>query len=244
MTESKFLKESEKALEKLVLGAKKEIVNSIKSQIDYIAGPRERDLLLVDISYSMDEKDYYPSRLEAAKNACFTFAELKYNKGLNDEIALMSFAECAWINADFKPISHSMEDFEEALHSLKTTNSTHIGRALGCAGNLMFNEKFLARNYTKKHIILLTDGYDNDEFGRKFILDNASRIKDKNCLISCIGIGGSPSNVDEALLREIASVIDGKIQYWFIKDADSLNKKYQELATGLVVYDKNKAIRL
>jgi hypothetical protein len=50
-------------------------------------------------------------------------------------------------------------------------------------------------------------------------------------IIDCIGIGGSPKDVDEKLLKEIASRNhDGSIRYCFIGDQQQLLRKYENLA--------------
>jgi len=45
-----------------------------------------------------------------------------------------------------------------------------------------------------------------------------------------VGVGDKPSNVNEALLRKVASVIDGQLRYRFIKDQQTLLAHYTQLA--------------
>ena len=51
----------------------------------------ERVFQIIDISGSMDEKDYYPSRLEGAKKAGERFIDVKLGKFPDDEAGIISF---------------------------------------------------------------------------------------------------------------------------------------------------------
>ena len=79
-----------------------------------------------------------------------------------------------------------------------------------------------------QRIIMLTDGEHN---ARSLPLAAASRLKNAGVVIDCIGIGGSPADVDEKLLKQIASQNpDGSPRYCFIGDQQQLLRKYQTLA--------------
>jgi len=53
-------------------------------------------------------------------------------------------------------------------------------------------------------------------------LTTAEDLKARGVVIDVIGIGDQPDNVDEKLLRKVASVIDGETRYQFIKDQQTL----------------------
>ena len=57
-------------------------------------------------------------------------------------------------------------------------------------------------------------------------------MKQSGVTIDCVGIGGEPSDVDEPLLRAIASFhADGVTpRYAFIGDKSNLIEKFEELA--------------
>ena len=59
-------------------------------------------------------------------------------------------------------------------------------------------------------------------------------IPGKQGEIDVIGIGGSPADVNEAQLKQVASVVDGKLRYWFIRDVGSLQRRFEALALGRV----------
>ena len=79
-----------------------------------------------------------------------------------------------------------------------------------------------------RRIIMLTDG-EHNQGGSP--VEIASRLKNAGVVIDCIGIGGSPEDVDEELLKQIASRNpDGSVRYCFIGDQSQLLRKYQTLA--------------
>jgi hypothetical protein len=46
-----------------------------------------------------------------------------------------------------------------------------------------------------------------------------------------VGVGAAPTDVNESLLRSVASVVDGEVRYRFIKDSRTLVQHYTALAT-------------
>ena len=74
----------------------------------------------------------------------------------------------------------------------------------------------------RKRVILLTDGWSYSR------VDIAVQMKNAGTIIDVVGIGGTPNDVNEELLKKIASVIDGKVRYKFIKDSASLVKYYKD----------------
>ncbi|MFC1780792.1 VWA domain-containing protein [Planctomycetota bacterium] len=83
-------------------------------------------------------------------------------------------------------------------------------------------------NGMTKRIILLTDGEHNAISNPETVAD---RLKKAGVIIDCIGIGGTPADIDEKLLKKIASRNpDGTIRYCFIGDQQALLRKYETLA--------------
>ena len=79
-------------------------------------------------------------------------------------------------------------------------------------------------------IVLLSDGHHN--YGRD-PRPLAETLKHR-AIIECIGIGGQPHDVDEALMRDIASP-DGRggKRYRWIGDRQQLVERFEELAGGI-----------
>jgi hypothetical protein len=77
-------------------------------------------------------------------------------------------------------------------------------------------------------VVLLSDG-DHNCTGRP--RDWAHHLKDSGVVVDCIGIGGRPSDVNEGLMRDIASVDEnGRPRYRFIADRDALILEFREMA--------------
>ena len=75
---------------------------------------------------------------------------------------------------------------------------------------------------------MLTDGEHNGLSNPEKVAD---RLKNAGVIIDCIGIGGTPNDVDEKLLKKIASRDrNGSIRYCFIGDQQALIRKYETLA--------------
>ena len=75
-----------------------------------------------------------------------------------------------------------------------------------------------------RRIVLLTDGHGGHP------IDTARDLKSKGVVIDVIGVGSAPSGVDEKLLRNVASVVEGEARYRFIKDQQTLVAHYTQLA--------------
>jgi len=81
-----------------------------------------------------------------------------------------------------------------------------------------------------RRVLLLTDGHGGNP---KRV---AQTLKtDMAVLLEVIGIGGDPTEVNEELLRQVATTDEtGFTHYWFIDDTSRLVQHYEALATGLV----------
>ena len=78
-------------------------------------------------------------------------------------------------------------------------------------------------------VVLLTDGQNTG----KDPIALAERLK-KRAVIECVGIGGSPEDVDECLLKQIASAYpDGTRRYRWIGQKEQLIKHFHKLAGGI-----------
>jgi hypothetical protein len=80
----------------------------------------------------------------------------------------------------------------------------------------------------KDRIVLLTDGHGGQP------LKTANELKANGVFIDVIGIGGSPSAVNEQLLRKIASTVNGDTRYRFISSRKDLFQHFRQLAEKLV----------
>lgn len=58
----------------------------------------------------------------------------------------------------------------------------------------------------------------------------AADLKSQGVVIDVIGVGKSPRKVNEKVLRQIASTVEGELRYRFIRDQATLVAHYTGLA--------------
>jgi len=186
-----------------------------------------RDTVIVqDVSGSMADDDYTPTRLDGGLQAALEYYTARKKWYTDDRIALVAFNHEARIIVPLLSLDREHE-FRTALQTLTADGGTDIAKGLHVAAKLFDKEPLSPRH---RHVILLSDGHGGDP------LIISEKLKSQyHAQIDVIGIGGDPSAVDEPLLRRIATIdLNGYNHYRFIKDAESLRKHYQQLATGLM----------
>lgn len=219
-------------------------------------GSVEEVLMLDDVSPSMDNNDWPPSRkhgvIEANKELC----RIKLSAHPNDRVGLITFGgEAQFVQ---KPVclKSGIETLYMAFDNIHSISATNFGAPLQLARQYFFGNyevptelrnfsnrisKFLYGSGTPSYpadekrsnsylrrIHLLSDG---EHLHGTSPLPIATALKSAGVIIDCIGIGGTPADVDEAMLKAIASRNpDGSIRYSFIGDKQQLIQKYQTLA--------------
>lgn len=181
------------------------------------------EILLLDVSRSMDSEDYPPSRLDGAKQASISFIKRVAEFNPKSAIAVISFSSRASIVSTPLPVTTGITILKEAVNSLKTKGCTNI------SAGLTLSERVIQKceNSINPRILMLTDGGSN-EGGSPIPV--AERLKSQGVQIDIIGIGGSPADVNEDDLQIMASVVNGELRYWFIKSVGQLIKKFENLA--------------
>jgi len=182
-----------------------------------------------DISISMTYKDCRPSRLAASKQALEKYVRARLAISPADRVAIVSFSDSARIEMPLTSISKA-QSIIDAVMKLKGDSGTDIAPGIKTAGIILKKPRDDGGRRLQR-ILLLTDGRGGSP------LSIANEVKSRGVLIDVIGIGGKRSAVDEALLRRVATTdSNGFTHYRFIKDADSLVKHYQQLATTSLVW--------
>lgn len=211
---------------------------------------------LLDLSPSMDDNDWPPSRKAAAVKANFELIEAKAKHYPQDKVGLIGFSGNAKVLHSPVSLGGGTEALRNALNNIGDGSGTNFTAALELAEKCLFSVQTEARDnlilrmfakllyetdkqsdtyFSPKHncadivkrIILLSDGEHNQGGSPVKV---ASRLKNAGVIIDCIGIA-SPTNIDEKLLKKIASRNpDGSVRYYFIGDQQKLLKKYQSLA--------------
>jgi hypothetical protein len=115
----------------------------------------------------------------------------------------------------------------DALAGLSADGGTNLASGLEAVADIFENEPVSNR---ARHAILQTDGRGGEP------LVVAIKLREElGVVIDVVGIGGSPSEVNEALLRQVATTEpDGSNHYRFVKDLQTLCEHYRRLATGLI----------
>lgn len=180
--------------------------------------------IVLDKSGSMDNSDFHPSRIAAAKNAIEVFAARRAQLSPKDRLAIIGFDDYARV---YLPWSLAGQDLSKALRRIVADGGTDLEAGLNQAYQMILWKMSSA---LMPRILLLSDGHGDDPIKR------AKQIKDHGILIQVIGIGGQPSDVDEAVLKAIATTdASGFTHYWFINDSQSLIDQYEQLSTGIVL---------
>ena len=189
-------------------------------------------VIALDISGSMDAKDFSPSRFAAAKDVATKFV----NQREYDNIGLVVFAG---ESLSLMPLTNDRGALINAIDNIKMgdlTDGTAIGDGLVSAINRIVSGKAKS-----KSIILLTDGTNN---AGDVPPSTAAKIaQQKGIKVYTIGVGtngkinipdpyGFSSTtietiIDEESLKEIASTTNGK--YFRAKDEKVLRKVFDEI---------------
>lgn len=209
--------------------------------------PRQDTVLVVDCSWSMTERDYRPTRLDAAKASAKQYVNSRAQVSPNDRVAVVSFSSRATRHCPLEPLGTRQKRVVKAIKRIQPDAYTAMGKGFREAERLLLTEDdasaagvwqwFLGDKppvspNVLKRVVGLTDGDHNK--GRH-PLPIAERLKQAGVLIDCIGIGKDPSQVNEDLLRQLASKdeLNGGVRYRFIDDAAQLQEYFRQLATRI-----------
>lgn len=190
--------------------------------------------MVLDISGSMLAEDFKPNRLEAAKNVIDDFIEGRST----DRIGLVIFSREAFTQC---PLTVDYSVLRNLLGEIKSgmiEDGTAIGNAIANGVNRLKDSDAKSRI-----IILLTDGVNNA--GEVNPISAAQIAKTFGIRIYTIGVGTRgeapypvqtpfglkyqmvPVEIDEASLKEIASVTKGK--YFRATNNKALSQIYSEI---------------
>ena len=224
-------------------------------------GKPEFLMTLIDLSPSMEDDDWKPSRKAGAIKANIELIKLKARHHPRDVAGVIGFGSYAELLHDPVKLANGARSICDSLKHIPDPNGTNFTAALEMAEDCFFGTPKPLKNYIARRpliralselfyepdqhvpgstrelctnkgmtrrIILLTDGEHNGISKPEKVAD---RLKSAGIVIDCIGIGGTPKDVDEARLKRIASRNpDGSIRYCFIGDQQKLLRKYQTLA--------------
>ncbi len=174
---------------------------------------REHLFVGCDISGSMAEIcDENVTKIDAAGRAIRNMVLRKARIDPQDAVGLVTFTDTARVVVPLGPILANKQLIVDAAQSLAADGGTDIEKCLKC----IEREFDWHLNDVVRRIILATDGHGGDP------LAVAQELKSRGVIIDVIGIGDHPSNVDEQLLRAVASTIHNEVHYRFIRDHRTL----------------------
>ncbi|WP_428898508.1 Ca-activated chloride channel family protein [Parelusimicrobium proximum] len=179
-----------------------------------LAGPRNMDrtvlppmsgvdiILTLDTSGSMDNRDFIPNRMTAAKVAAAKFIE----KRVSDRIGIVVFGGAAMLQSPLTLDYESLLDFLELVNiGMVDRENTAIGDALAVSVNHIRES-----SAKSKIIVLLTDGANNaGSITPELAAKAAESYGIKVYTIATIG-PHSTEEFDEGLLRRIAADTGGR----------------------------------
>lgn len=176
-------------------------------------------VLVIDASPSMDDIDWKPSRLGAAKKAANAYARRLASSEPAARVAIVSYCATSKVRCSLTPVSNS-DRLKRSIASIRTNDWTNITAGLEAALRL------LQRSTRPCQVVLLSDGHHNHGPKPHKIADTLKQ----QAIIECVGIG-IRQNVDERLLRRIASAHpDRSKRYRWIGDPDKLVRHFHKLA--------------
>lgn len=193
-------------------------------------------MMSIDLSTSMLTRDFTPDRLSVTKIVAAEFVD----KRKYDRIGLTVFAEESFTQCPLTTDHRIVIDFLENLQCGLLNDGTAIGMGLATAVNRIKDSPSKS-----KVIILLTDGVNNS--GYVTPLTAAEIAKEFDIKVYTIGVGSNKNamgptsirrdgtimfgmtrgRIDEALLKEIASMTGGK--YFRAADEATLKNIYDQI---------------
>ena len=193
----------------------------ITPNLDYSS--EERTVFVLDHSGSMGDQDYPPSRLEAGVAAIGEYVAARLKSGAYDTMAAVIFDSMAEVICPETSLNEATRNILGPLSRVKPDGGTDIEQGLVAADAILE----VWPDDVLKRIILLTDGHGGTPEQR------SHQVKEHGIIIDVIGIGGSPADVNEWSLRQVASVISGETRYRFIGDRHTLLNHFRKIATDL-----------
>jgi Mg-chelatase subunit ChlD len=185
------------------------------------------DFIAVDVSGSMSERDIEPNRLLAACEAVTAFVEGTFRHSPKTKLALIAYNNGAKVVVEPSYAESSAVRIRSELGALSADGGTAQGRAM----KIVLDWTIANPSAGPVRLILLTDGHSN---GGPSPLLLAEQLKERGVTLCMIGVGKCPTRVNESDLKSCASTVGGVLQYWFIKDAPDLIRRFRSFVLAQV----------
>jgi len=178
--------------------------------LEHPVRPNTSQLLMVaclDASGSMSSLCGSATRLEVTKQSFGTAVTQTARRDPQALYGVVSFNEHAQAVAQPMAVGASTEQLCTAIQSLSAKGGTRLDRGLQAAGAMFRRHP----ERQAKSVLILTDGHSWGD-----VEAEALALKQQGVQVFVTGVGEQPSDVNEPLLRSIASVIDGLSAYAFV----------------------------
>ncbi|MCC6682826.1 MAG: VWA domain-containing protein [Phycisphaeraceae bacterium] len=206
--------------------------------------------VVLDNSGSMDDDDYHPTRWLAAVAATERFLQQKATHSPADRVAVIGYGSHARIYIPLISVSDAHKILYASVPRSSELGATNIASGLLAGAkqiskadrtaqprrplwsrisDWLYDEAAVETPETERQrkLLVLSDGHNN----QKKPVPIAQRLKADGIEIDTVGIARSPEDVDEALLKRIASLdANGNPRYRFIADTKALVEEFKRLA--------------
>lgn len=194
-----------------------------QSAVSPRTGSDENLIVILDRSGSMAEPCGNATRLDAAQDATIDCLDARQELSADDAVMVIAFADRASVVLPLTLCRGHRDRIDSAIRSIRARGGTNIKKPLEVVLKLLTTERNV-------HIVLLSDGHGSDDPTLV-----AGKIKGNGAIIETVGVGNDPTEVDEPTLKKIASVLDGKVLYRFIRDAHEMRQYFRtDIANRLV----------
>ncbi len=181
-------------------------------------------ILIIDRSSSMGCACGSVNRLDAAIEASEALLNTRLRLETDDQVAVVAFDEGAVIVHPLVSLRANTASIIRALNGIRYGGGTDLNCPLVLVKQLL-NE---SRSH-RAHIVMLTDGQGGHPVG------TSKQLKQSGAIIETIGVGNIRSDVDEPLLKKVASVVNDRILYRFIHDREELVQYFTTQVAGRLV---------
>ncbi len=181
-------------------------------------------IVMIDRSPSMEDRCGTLTKFSAAKQAVMALVDQRLAIKAVDDLAVIAFDTAACVVLPFTSTATGYNSIKRAVRAIGIGGGTDIATPLALAASIL-----PAARKRPIHAILLTDGQGGQP------LPAASALKERGVILQVIGTGDTPRDVDEPLLKAVASTLNGKVLYKFLRDGGELIEYFRTEVSGCLV---------